>query len=86
MKIGFFGGCFNPPTNAHIYLAKKVLKECKLDKVIFVPVGDFYNKKELISAEHRYNMLKISCKRTKKYRSYRFRVKVKREIVCNRCF
>lgn len=86
MKIGFFGGCFNPPTNAHINLAKKVLKECKLDKVIFVPVGNFYDKKELVSGEHRYNMLKIACKRTKKYRSYRLRIKDKRKDVCSRCF
>lgn len=38
MRLGFFGGSFNPPTNAHIDLAKKALKECKLDKVIFVPI------------------------------------------------
>lgn len=61
MKIGFFGGCFNPPTIAHITLAKKALKEAKLDKVIFVPIGDFYKKKELLPAIERYNMLKIEC-------------------------
>lgn len=47
MKIGFFGGCFNPPTIAHINLAKKVLEKCNLDKLIFVPIGDFYSKKDL---------------------------------------
>ncbi len=67
MKIGFFGGCFNPPTNAHINLAIKVLKESNLDKLIFVPVGDFYQKQDLVSEEHRYNMLKIACMRTRKY-------------------
>jgi len=61
MKIGFFGGCFNPPTIAHIALANKVLIETNLDKVIFVPVGDFYKKKELTSAKERYNMLKLVC-------------------------
>ena len=40
MKIGFFGGCFNPPTNAHIALAKEAIIQSKLDKVIFVPMGD----------------------------------------------
>ncbi len=86
MKIGFFGGCFNPPTNAHINLAQRALKECGLDKVIFVPVGNFYEKKELISGHHRYNMLKIVCERTKKYRSYRYRAKCKRKIICSGCF
>ena len=59
MKIGFFGGSFNPPTNAHINLAKKAINECKLDKIIFVPMGDFYPKKGLAKAKDRYNMLKI---------------------------
>ena len=61
MRIGFFGGSFNPPTNAHISLAKKALEECNLDKVIFVPMGDSYKKKDLVPASHRYNMLKIIC-------------------------
>lgn len=61
-KIGFFGGCFNPPTNTHINLANSLIKEGKVDKVIFVPVGDYYEKQNLISAIHRYNMLKIACK------------------------
>ena len=63
MRIGFFGGSFNPPTNAHISLAKKALRECKLDKVVFVPMGDSYKKKELAPAKHRYNMLKLICNR-----------------------
>ena len=46
MKIGFFGGCFNPPSNIHINLAKNVINEYKLDKLIFVPVGDYYDKKD----------------------------------------
>ena len=61
MKIGFFGGSFNPPTNGHINLAKKAISECNLDKVIFVPMGDLYEKKNLVSAKHRFNMLKIAC-------------------------
>lgn len=61
MRIGFFGGSFNPPTNAHINLAKKVLENCKLDKVIFVPMGDSYEKKGLAKAKDRYNMLEIAC-------------------------
>jgi len=56
MKIGFFGGSFNPPTNAHIALAQKAIKECMLDKVVFVPMNDYYRKKELVSrrAQNKY--------------------------------
>lgn len=62
-KYGFFGGSFNPVTKAHIELAQEIVDKYGLDKVIFVPMGDNYNKKELISEQHRYNMLKIAtCK------------------------
>ena len=60
-KVGFFGGCFNPPTNIHINLANNLIQAGKLDKVIFVPVGDYYQKQNLVSAKHRYNMLKLAC-------------------------
>ena len=59
-KIGFFGGCFNPPTIAHIELAKKAMNKVKLDKIIFVPMGDCYPKTDLISFKYRYEMLKIA--------------------------
>ena len=61
-KYGFFGGSFNPVTKAHIELAKDIVKIYELDKVIFVPVGDFYKKKNLISEQERYNMLLIATK------------------------
>ena len=61
-KIGFFGGCFNPPTNIHIKIANNLIKTKKLDKVIFVPVNDSYIKSGLISAEHRLNMIKLAIK------------------------
>ena len=65
-KIGFFGGSFNPPTNAHINLAKQIIEECSLDKLIFVPIGDFYKKQNLIEFTHRYNMLKLVCNSNEK--------------------
>ena len=62
MKIGFFGGSFNPPTKAHIELAQKVIEKYVLDKVTFVPMGDFYVKEGLASSKDRLNMLKLACK------------------------
>ena len=53
MRIGFFGGSFNPPSNIHIDLAKNVIEKYKLDRILFVPVGDYYNKDDLVSAKHR---------------------------------
>lgn len=60
--IAVFGGSFNPPTVAHINLAKQVLEEMnEIEKVIFVPVSTKYNKKGLASDEDRFNMLKSIC-------------------------
>ena len=60
--IAVFGGAFNPPTVAHIELAKQILHEIEnVEKVIFVPVSTKYNKKGLASDEERYSMLKAIC-------------------------
>ena len=61
-KLGFFGGAFNPPTFAHIKLADYTYKKCKLDQLIFVPVGNKYQKEDLIDEYHRFNMLKFATK------------------------
>ena len=37
MKIGMFGGSFNPIHNGHIELAKAMYKELKLDKLLIMP-------------------------------------------------
>lgn len=60
-KYGFFGGSFNPPTFAHLEIAKKALSEINLDKVFFVPVGDNYKKPNLLDENKRYEMLKMMC-------------------------
>ncbi|MBQ8748915.1 MAG: nicotinate (nicotinamide) nucleotide adenylyltransferase [Clostridia bacterium] len=59
MNIGIFGGCFNPPHQMHFNICKELIDGKVVDKVIIVPTGDAYQKNELESAKHRYNMLKI---------------------------
>jgi nicotinate-nucleotide adenylyltransferase len=58
-RIGFFGGSFNPPTIAHLEIVKTALNEFNLDRIIVVPMGDKYDKKELIPFKYRYRMLEI---------------------------
>lgn len=62
MKIGIFGGSFNPPHYMHKNIALKLIENKLLDKVIYVPTGDKYNKNDLVLSTHRYNMLKLMCK------------------------
>lgn len=61
-RYGFFGGCFNPVTNAHINLANLVVEKYNLDKLIIVPMGNNYQKQDLIDEKHRYEMLKSVTK------------------------
>ena len=60
--IAVFGGSFNPPTVAHINLAKQILEKVEnVEKVIFVPVSTKYNKRGLAPDEVRFDMLKNIC-------------------------
>lgn len=59
MKIGIFGGSFNPPHKTHKNIALDLIEMGYLDKVIYVPTGDKYNKSNLVSAIDRYNMVSL---------------------------
>ena len=59
MKIGIFGGSFNPPHNMHKNIALNLIKNKYLDKVIYVPTGNKYKKEGLINQSDRYNMVKL---------------------------
>lgn len=61
MRIGIFGGCFNPPHKMHENIANYLVKENFIHKIIFVPTGRKYKKNNLESNINRYNMLKIMC-------------------------
>ncbi|MCE5196828.1 MAG: nicotinate (nicotinamide) nucleotide adenylyltransferase [Negativicutes bacterium] len=54
-----YGGAFNPPTKAHLCFATRILQEPEVEKLIFMPVGDRYDKPELIAAEHRLAMCRL---------------------------
>ncbi len=62
MKLGFFGGSFNPPTIAHYNLIKEALEKYEFDKVFFVPVNDYYKKNGLARLEDRIKMLELLIK------------------------
>ena len=66
MKIGIFGGSFNPPHNMHKNIALELIENEYLDNIIYVPTGDSYNKKGLISFNDRYNMLNLMIKNNSK--------------------
>ena len=59
MKIGIFGGSFNPPHKMHLDIALNLISKNYLDKVIYIPTGDSYNKKGLINFKDRYKMVEL---------------------------
>ncbi len=72
MKIGIFGGCFNPPHRMHKNIAVKLVEDGYLSKVIFVPTGNDYQKRGLIDVEKRYEMLRILIREIPYLRVSRF--------------
>ncbi len=62
LKIGIFGGSFNPIHNGHLALGKTVCDELALDQLIFIPAGFPPHKSHqfLAPAEHRYAMVKLA--------------------------
>ena len=64
MKIGIFGGSFDPITNAHLILAEIAREEFKLDRIDFTPTyQNPLKKKKQSTDEDRLRMinLAISC-------------------------
>ena len=61
MRIGIFGGSFDPVHNAHLALAKLALTELQLDELLWVPAGQPWQKSRLLSsAADRVAMLALA--------------------------
>ncbi|MBR5438006.1 MAG: nicotinate (nicotinamide) nucleotide adenylyltransferase [Clostridia bacterium] len=61
MRIGIFGGTFNPVHKGHKKLALEIKEKAELDKVIIMPACTPPHKqgKELASGEHRLSMCRM---------------------------
>lgn len=62
MKIGVFGGTFNPIHNMHINIALEAKRQVHLDKVIFITAAIPPHKKNegILSGEIRHKMVEIA--------------------------
>lgn len=67
MRIGIFGGSFNPPHKMHLDIGLNLINKQCVDKVVFVPTGSKYKyKNNLLPDKNRLEMLKII---TNKYKN-----------------
>lgn len=66
MKLGVFGGTFNPVHNGHLVAAQEVREKMNLSEIIFIPSAYPPHKVEddLASSTHRLNMLKFAIDST----------------------
>lgn len=61
MNLCLFQGTFNPIHKAHLRVAKYVLENCVVDKLLFIPAYNPPHKDALlILPEHRLNMVKLA--------------------------
>lgn len=62
MKIGLFGGTFDPIHLGHIALARAAMERCKLQKVLFVPASVPPHKQGQVLSPfiHRFAMLTLA--------------------------
>lgn len=60
-RVGLFGGSFDPPHLAHRALADCALAELKLDKLLWIPAGQPWQKagRQLAPAEQRCAMVQL---------------------------
>jgi len=62
MKIGLFGGSFDPIHSGHLIAAEQVLNKKICDKIWFIPVYQNPLKEKLTSEKHRKKMLELALK------------------------
>ncbi len=56
MRLGLFGGRFDPPHNGHLLAAQQAFEQLKLDELWFVPAQTPPHKPALATAENRFEM------------------------------
>ena len=62
MKLGLFGGAFNPIHRCHLLVAETARTELGLDSVLFIPTGGPPHKppSDFIPAKHRLEMVRLA--------------------------
>ncbi|MFC1513896.1 nicotinate (nicotinamide) nucleotide adenylyltransferase [candidate division KSB1 bacterium] len=70
MKIGLYGGTFNPIHNAHLIIAEIICDELDLDRMYFIPTAQPPHRKKdrsIISVKFRLDMVKLAIQDNKRF-------------------
>ena len=60
IRLGVMGGTFDPVHFGHLVAANEAASAFGLDKVIFVPTGEPWQKQTITDSGHRFNMTKLA--------------------------
>jgi nicotinate-nucleotide adenylyltransferase len=79
MKMGIFGGTFNPPHLGHLIVAERVRTELELDSIIFIPTFTSPHKQEGESGDplDRLRMTKLAIRDNEKFQTSDFEINSK---------
>ncbi|MFQ5927318.1 MAG: nicotinate-nucleotide adenylyltransferase [Terriglobia bacterium] len=69
VKIGVFGGTFDPIHSGHMAVARAAVRRFRLDRIYFVPSGTPPHKSHhrLTAFLHRYTMVALACAREPRF-------------------
>ncbi len=62
MKIGIFGGTFDPPHMSHVLACLYVLETTDIDKIFVIPCSKHPFSKDTVDFTHRFEMCRLAMK------------------------
>ena len=70
MRVGIYGGVFNPPHHGHLVAAQEAHSQLGLDVVVWVPVGDAPHRQIETDpgAEARFEMVELATSTDERFR------------------
>lgn len=79
LRLGIFGGTFNPPHIGHLVVAEHIRRRLALDKVYFVPsyISPHKRRGEEELATHRLEMIRLATKGNRTFRVSKIELKRK---------
>jgi len=69
IRLGVLGGTFDPIHNGHLFAANEVAELLNLDRIIFVPTAESWQKSEFSDSKLRLKMTKLAIRGNKKFKA-----------------